>query len=158
MLVKTKFPAPYRTILFTVLFLSWTTGTAFYVLSHWFNVEGDFGIEKHPWQFPVLMVHGASAFLMMIAFGAFLVPHFISSWKMNRMRILGSVLFTSVSFQILTAYLLYYLANEDWRLWASNSHALVGFILPFQLIFHIFYGIYLRKKKRVFIKKKVFSD
>ncbi|KAF3981669.1 MAG: hypothetical protein HFP81_03440 [Methylococcales symbiont of Hymedesmia sp. n. MRB-2018] len=153
MLVKTKFPAPYRSLLFCVLFLSWVTGSGFYILSNWFTVEGDFGLEKHPWQFPVLMVHGASAFLMMIVFGALLIPHFISSWKMNRMRILGSILFASISFQIFTAYLLYYLANEEWRLWVSNSHALVGFILPFQLMLHIFLGIYLRRKRRLYILK-----
>ena len=60
--ITSRIPVFYRWFLYTITAASWLTGLMFFVLSRWFMVEGEFGPEKHPWQFPILMAHGASAF------------------------------------------------------------------------------------------------
>lgn len=136
-----KIPQKIQKLLFTLVGTSWFTGILFFVLKTWFIVEGEFGPEKHPWQFPTLMIHAASAFLIMILYGALLITHVPSSWKLNRMRVLGISLITVVAFQIISAYLLYYLANEQIRDIVEYLHLGAGFTLPFILTAHIIIGV-----------------
>ena len=110
-------------------------------------VEGDFGPEKHPWQYPVLQLHGAAAFLMMIVFGSIIAAHLPASWSLNRMRIIGSLMIGVVSLQIITAYGLYYLSDEQIRHWVANMHAAVGVTLPLVLIFHLVMGVKTRRRR-----------
>ena len=111
-------------------------------------VEGDFGPEKHPWQFPVLMLHGASAFMVMFFFGFVMASHVPVAWKLKKIRALGILLVSAVSFQIISAYLLYYLANETVRDVIANLHAAVGFSLPIILTIHIVHAIRSRQQAK----------
>ena len=138
--MATRLPNLYRNFIFTLLGISWVSGTIFFILSRWFVIEGEFGPEKHPFQQPVLMIHGAAAFLMMVTYGAMLMTHVPSGWRLNRLRGLGLTLVSVIGFQIISAYLLYYLANEDIRDIVANLHALTGFLLPLVLTVHILVG------------------
>ncbi|MEC9248459.1 MAG: hypothetical protein VX986_05510 [Pseudomonadota bacterium] len=140
-----RIPRLYKYLFFAFLSLSWFSGTIFYYLNNWGEVDGPFGFEKHPAQFPVLMVHGAGAFLLILSFGALLTSHVPAGWRLNRSRYIGLMLITLFSFQIVTAYLLYYVAWEEGRTVLANLHAAVGFSIPFLLMTHIFIG---RKNRR----------
>lgn len=151
-----KIPTFYRRFLYIITTTSWLTGIIFFILSTFFIVEGEFGPEKHSWQFPILMIHGASAFLMIISYGALLISHIPSSWKLNRMRGIGISLILFVGIQVITAYMLYYLSNETFRTIITWCHLIVGFYLPFLLVTHIVVGIksgsrYKKKKQEYFI-------
>lgn len=148
-MIKAKFPKLYRRGLYALVAVSWFSGSTFFALSRWFLVDGEFGPEKHPWQFPVLMTHGAAAFLMMFAFGFILASHVPATWKLKKLRWLGILLVSVVSFQIISAYLLYYLANESVRDVVANLHAAVGFSLPVVLTIHVIHAIRLRRKKKI---------
>ncbi|OUR71845.1 hypothetical protein A9Q78_08495 [Methylophaga sp. 41_12_T18] len=147
-MIKAKFSNFYRRTLYALFTVSWVTGTAFFSLSRWFMVEGDFGPEKHPWQFPVLMAHGASAFLVMFFFGFIMASHVPITWKLKQIRTIGIILVSCVAFQMLSAYLLYYLANEEIRDVVANLHALIGFLLPLVLTIHIIHALRLRRKAK----------
>ena len=140
-----RIPKLYKYLFFTFLSISWISGTVFYYLNNWGEVQGPFGFEKHPAQFPVLMAHGAGAFLLILSFGALLTSHIPSGWKLKRSRYIGLTLVTLFFFQMVTAYLLYYVAWEDGRLLLANLHASAGFSIPFLLIAHILVG---RRKRR----------
>ena len=60
-LVRMRLPVLLRRLLYAVLTGSWLTGTTFFVLSRFVEIEGEFGPEKHPWQSPILAAHGAFA-------------------------------------------------------------------------------------------------
>jgi hypothetical protein len=141
-MVKVKIPKPYRRWLYGLLALSWISGVTFFVLHTWFMVEGDYGLVKHPWQFPALQIHGAAAFFMMISFGFLLGSHVPHSWKQKPKRKLGIALVAIASFQIITAYILYYIAQDDPRLIIAYMHLAVGFMFPIILLLHV-----LMKKK-----------
>lgn len=122
------------------LAISWLTGIAFFVLSRFVTVEGDFGPEKHPLQFPILMVHGAAAFVLMMAYGAVLMNHVSATWRLQRLRGFGITLVVVLLFQVISAYLLYYLSSDEVRGWFANLHALVGLSFPLILTIHIVTG------------------
>jgi len=139
-LITVKIPLKYKNFLFTLFAISFVTGITFFVLKTWFVVEGEFGPEKHPLQLPMLMIHGASAFLLMISYGALLTGHVPSTWKTKRSRYLGLSMVSVFTFQIISAYCLYYLANEDIRDIIEYMHLFTGISIPFILTAHIIIG------------------
>ncbi len=139
-MMRLRFPVWLRRMFYAVLATSWITGITFFVLSRWLQVEGEFGPEKHPWQFPVLQIHGAAAFLMLMAIGSLLTSHVPSGWRTFRSRRLGITLVTGVSFMAISAWVLYYAAGENLRPIIGNLHASVGVSLPLLLTLHIWHG------------------
>lgn len=138
--VKVKLSPWFKRVIYVGLSISWLSGTLFFIMNNWVTVEGDFGPEKHPLQFKILMTHGAAAFLMLMVFGSMLSNHIPMSWKTQRLRKIGISLTTFITVQTITAYLLYYLANEQWRGITAWVHLAVGLSLPFLLWLHIFLG------------------
>jgi cytochrome b561 len=146
-MIKAKFTDLYRRTLYFIFSLSWVSGTVFFVLSRFCMIEGDFGPQRHPWQFPMLSIHGASAFLMIFYFGFIMASHVPITWKLKKIRTIGIILVSAIVFQVLTAYLLYYMSDESYREWVANLHAIVGFTLPLILTTHILHALRLRRKQ-----------
>lgn len=136
--VSTRIPRAYRLFLYALLLTSWSSGSTFFVLNKWVTVEGEFGPEKHPMQVVALRTHGGAAFLMMVCYGFLLASHVPAGWRSKRMRRLGLTLVSAQGFLILSAYLLYYLANDGFRILLSYAHASVGFLFPFLLAAHLY--------------------
>jgi len=145
-MVKIKIPKPYQLGIFFLVCTSWCSGVTFFVLKTWFFIEGDYGIESHSLQFPSLQFHGASAFLMMVAFGVLLGSHIPLTWRIKRKRKSGIALIVIPAFLMITAYLLYYIAEDTTREWVAYAHLAVGFSFPIVLTIHILTKI--RKKKQ----------
>ena len=146
--ITSRFPDAYRLGLFFLVAVSWCSGVTFFILDHWVRVEGEFGPERHPWQVSVLQLHGAGAFAMMIAFGYLLASHVPAGWKTGRMRFLGTTMVAVVAFLVVSAYLLYYLADDQLRVGLSWAHASAGFSLPFLLATHFVQAWLARRKRR----------
>lgn len=134
-------PFYFRRSLFTLVALSWVTGLSYFLMERYFQVDGEFGLEPHYLQLPSLALHGASAFLVMILFGAVIFNHAPLAWRTGRVRRLGISLFICVSIQIVSAYLLYYLANESAREISEWVHLVSGFLLPFIVLTHVIAAI-----------------
>lgn len=145
--ISSRIPLNFRVVIFVILAISWCSGIVFFVLNNWVSVEGDFGPEKHPLQFPALMIHAAAAFILMLMIGGILASHVPMGWKTKRLRKIGISLTVLFCIQVITAYLLYYLANEDIRIAVSYVHLACGFSFPFFLIAHIVIGIKSRRSK-----------
>ncbi|MGS2722936.1 hypothetical protein ACVBEJ_04265 [Porticoccus sp. GXU_MW_L64] len=143
--IYVKIGKHWRRTLYGVLATSWGTGTGFYILSRWVRIEGAFGPERHPLQFPLLQVHGGAAFLMMMLLGAFFVGHVANTWPAKKRHPMGVAMAIAAALMVVSAWLLYYLANEDVRAWVANIHAAVGLLLPLLLTVHIYRA---RKKRR----------
>jgi len=144
-MVRLKIPKPYQIWFFCLLATSWCSGLTFFILSKWFIVEGKYGLVKHAWQFPALQIHGFAAFFMMISFGFLLGSHVPYSWNSKDKRKSGIALLAMPTFLIITAYLLYYIAEDTNREWVAYTHLAVGSSLPIILILHILTKIKQRK-------------
>ncbi|WP_441002859.1 hypothetical protein [Pseudocolwellia agarivorans] len=141
----------YRYFFYCVLGLSLVTGVAFWVFRRFFMVEGDFGPESHFLQYPMLQIHGFSAFVMMMSLGAIFASHIPKTWSSKRARKSGLFILIATSLSIVSAYILYYLVSEDWHEWLGNGHAIVGILLPAILLLHI-------KKARISRYKRKTKD
>ncbi len=147
-LIDLRLRTSVRRTLYAVLAMSWTTGLVFYALRRWFQIDGDFGLETHPWQQPVLQIHGAAAFTMLMLIGAMLLNHVPAGWRSGRSRVHGIVLASSMSLMVISAWCLYYLGAEDVRVWIGNVHLLVGMTLPIQIGLHVWLGRRARARSR----------
>lgn len=144
--IDVRMPLMFRRWLYFLLALSWLSGIGFFILNRFVMIEGDFGPQRHPLQFPVLMVHGASAFLVMISYGSVLINHVGATWRLKRLRGFGIALVSVLVFQFISAYLLYYLSSDDVRGVVANMHALVGLTFPVVLTTHIVTGLRERRQ------------
>lgn len=149
-----KIPLSFRAFLFVCTFLSWITGIIFFVLDRFVIIEGEFGPVKHPLQYPTLQVHGGSAFIMMISFGALLSSHVPSGWKTKLHRRSGIALVSSQIFLVTSAYILYY-GSGLLRDFAKYSHFVVGFFFPFIIALHVYSSIKIKKSK---VKRTVLDN
>lgn len=149
--ITARVPKLYQSILFTVLATSWVSGVTFFILNTFITVEGDFGPQKHPWQFPAISIHGFAAFSMMILFGAMLASHVPLTWKIKKLRLWGLTFVSAVSLQIITGYTLYYIAGENSRIFIGYIHLVIGISLPLLLTLHILSAV----KRRKYLSKTV---
>ncbi|HEY6530609.1 MAG TPA: hypothetical protein VIZ65_18120 [Cellvibrionaceae bacterium] len=135
--ISLRIPQLYRRIFYSFLALSLCSGLLFFILEQWFVIEGEFGPQKHPWQGVVIRIHGASAFFMLMSFGALLAAHIPYGWKSTRSRKSGLFIASLVGLQIVLGYLLYYLAGETMREYTGYVHILLGLIMPIALFIHV---------------------
>lgn len=145
-LVRMRLPTLLRRIFYAVLLGSWLSGTAFFALSRFVEIEGEFGPEKHPWQSPILAAHGAFAFLMLLAIGSMWLNHVPASWRSDRSRRLGITLVVATSLMVVSGWLLYYAASETLRPLIGNVHFAFGLLLPAVLATHIVLGRRARRR------------
>lgn len=138
----------YRYFFYCVLAVSFITGIAFWLLRRFGMVEGDFGPESHFLQYPMLQIHGFSAFLMLMSLGAIFASHIPKTWSSKRARKSGLFISTAIVLSTVSAYSLYYLVNENWHEILGNSHAIIGISLPIILFFHITLARKSRRKKK----------
>ena len=138
--IALRFPRKAKAVLYANVLLSFCTGTAWFALHRWGQVEGDFGPEKSPWEPWLIKVHGASAFIVMMGFGYLLASHIHVGWRSKRNRFMGVSLNGTVALLILSGYLLYYSAGEDFRQAVSWAHLALGLSLPVTLGVHVWQG------------------
>ncbi len=139
-LVELRLRTSVRRSLYAIVALAWCSGTSFYCLRRWFQVEGDFGPQAHPWQQTVLSLHGATAFLMLMAIGAMGLSHIPLGWRTGRSRVHGVLLACAAGTMVLTAWALYYLGHETLRAWVAWAHLCTGLAVPGILGLHIWLG------------------
>ncbi len=135
--ITNKVPKKYQHILNGLLTVCWLTGVAFFVLNTWFDIEGEFGPEKHFLLHPSLQIHAATAFLITVIFGAFLFSHFPRTKTLKHAQKSGWTMLATLGYLIFSAYLLYYVGNETARFYVMYSHLIVGFVLPVILVLHL---------------------
>lgn len=144
--MKVKLDKAHRIWIYTIFSLIWISGITFFVLQTWFQVEGEFGMQKHPFQFTSLQIHGLAAFLMMVTYGYLLGTHVKAGWKIKPLRRSGVLLTIIPAFMMVTAYLLYYIAQDLARQIIAYSHLAVGFLIPFILVIHV---VTIRRQKKI---------
>jgi hypothetical protein len=138
----------YRYFLYGILTLSVVTGVSFWLFRRFGMVEGDFGPESHFLQYPLLQVHGFSAFIMLMSLGAIFASHIPKTWSSKRAKKSGVFISTITTLSIITAYSLYYLVNENWHELLGNSHAIIGITFPIVLFIHIKLARNSRRKRK----------
>ena len=126
-----------KKLLYSFLALSLISGLSFFYLNNFVTIEGTFGPEKHPWQYPILQLHGFSAFLMLLLIGAISINHVPIGWKGKRHLKSGITLASFCLVMVCSAWLLYYSGGEAFREYTSYLHIGIGTMTPVLLAIHL---------------------
>jgi len=146
--ISAKIASKYRYFFYLMLSCSAISGSGFWLLKTFAMVEGDFGPESHFLQYPLLQLHGFSAFMMLLCLGAIFGSHIPKNWHHQRGIKSGVATLAFVVFSVLSAYSLYYLVTQELHAILANSHAIIGLFLPMILFIHIKFSRTAKKKKR----------
>ena len=106
--------------------LLWASGIVWLALHYFFRAVGPFGPEANPAEPLILSVHGACAFVALVAFGYVWARHILPAWSRGERRASGGVMVAAAIVLIVTGYLLYYLGDENLRAASSILHWAIG--------------------------------
>jgi hypothetical protein len=94
------------------------------------------GELPHPLEPWLMKLHGLGAFTALFGVGVLVGAHVPAGWRvsarLNRQRRSGIVLSSVLGATVLSAYLLYYFAPEEWRGLMGWTHAALGTALALQ--------------------------
>jgi hypothetical protein len=88
---------------------------------------------SEPWW---MRLHGAAVMASLFFVGTLLPGHAMRGWRMGRQRRLGLVLWTLLALLVVSGYLLYYFAPDDWRPAIGLTHSAIGVLLGLALLWH----------------------
>lgn len=126
--------------LYGTLTLLWASGAFWLVLHYFFMAQGEFGPMPNPLEKWGLRLHGLAAFAMLVAIGSVLPVHARRAWNLRKNRATGIVIKSLFLWLALTAYALYYFADDEARPWLPWLHWGVGLAIPLLLAGHIARG------------------
>jgi hypothetical protein len=111
----------------------WTTGVVWLVLHYGLQRAGEFGATPHPLQPWALRAHALFAFGTLWLGGLLWAVHVAPNWRRHHRRMSGIVSIALLLVLIGSGYLLYYIADERWRLSTSTLHWVLGLaaLVPF---------------------------
>jgi len=128
----------FRAALYAVFSVLFLTGVAWLAAD---RLKGASSSDIWSATAPVLLtVHGGAGMLALILLGALVPVHVSPAWRRDRNRFMGVAMATITVLLIVTAYGLYYIGSDTFRLWTSDLHIGLGLVFPAVLIAHVATG------------------
>jgi hypothetical protein len=116
----------HRLAVYVIVGILWLTGCAWLGLDQLFAVRGPFGIVPHPWEPPILLLHGVAAILSMYLFGWVTARHVLRWWSAGLRRVSGSALAALLVILIVSGFALFFLTDERWQHATGVAHEVLG--------------------------------
>lgn len=114
----------------------WLSGGLWLLFHHFVRRTGPLGPGPHPLEWWWLTLHGAFGFTAIWTFGWLWSAHISRGWASGRRRASGGLLVGLLSGLTLSAYLLYYVGDEQLREPISLLHWSVGLLSPIAFAAH----------------------
>jgi hypothetical protein len=116
----------------------WLSGCIWLCLDQFFTVRGPFGKTPHPWQAPLVLLHGVIAISSMYLLGWISARHATHSWIRRQRRISGGVLSSFLTVLIVSGFALFFVSDDQWQRIAAVIHEVSGLALTPIAIQHWF--------------------
>ena len=116
----------HRRWVYAALAFAWITG-ALWVFAHFaLGAGADGDSMRHPLEAWALKLHGAAAFVFLLALGSMFAQHIPRAWYLRRNIASGVSALIVAAFLVATGYALYYFALDDAHAIVSTLHWSVG--------------------------------
>jgi hypothetical protein len=125
-----------KLMVYAVFAAAWSSGVLWLIVHYFLQRHGEFGDEVHPLEHPLLLLHGASAFMALWLGGWLWSAHVRPWWSSRKRRSSGVVLIAIGAVLIVTGYLLYYAGGDALRHWVGIVHWCLGLALAVPLLVH----------------------
>jgi hypothetical protein len=127
-----------------VLLLS---GVGWLIAHFYFCAAGQFGESINPLEPLAMKVHGAGAVVMLFFLGSLMNSHIRRALKSARNLASGWAMILTTAVLVITAFGLYYLADERNRSIWSIVHWTIGLGFPILIVAHLALGRVSRKRQ-----------
>ena len=135
-----RLPPWHRRAVYALTGVLLGSGLCWLVVAYLLAPAGEPTPAPHPWAGALLMVHGAAAYIALIAYALVGQVHLRTGWRVPTLRSAGLVLCATIALLTLTGLGFYYVAAEPAIPYLRWSHVGAGVILPCWLALHILRG------------------
>ena len=118
----------------------WLSGCLWLGLDQFFAKRGPFGVTPHPWEAPLLLLHGVAAILSMYLFGWITARHVLRWWPGHLRRLSGGALAAFLAVLIVSGFALFFLIDDESQHIAAAIHEVLGLGVTVFAIQHWFFG------------------
>lgn len=119
-------PGRQRVAIYIVLGGLWASGCLWLLLDEFFARSGQFGTTPHPWQPPILLLHGIVAIVGMYLLGWVTARHVLRWWPGRLRRLSGSTLAAFLALLVVSGFALFFLSDDRWLRIAALAHDALG--------------------------------
>ncbi len=119
-------PASQRFWIFLILGTLWLSGCAWLCLDQFFASRGPFGKTPHPWEGPIVLLHGVIAVASMYLLGWISAQHVSHWWHKRLRRISGSFLCAFLGILVISGFALFFISDDGWQHLAAVIHEISG--------------------------------
>ncbi|MFO1312341.1 MAG: hypothetical protein U1F41_09785 [Burkholderiales bacterium] len=135
--IHNRLPRPLRRTNYTLTAILVLTGAAWLALAYLAAPAGEPTPAPHPWNGPLLAIHGVAAYAAMLAYALVGHAHLRAGWRQPTLRPVAAVLVVAILLLAVTGLALYYAAADLTRAWAQWTHIAAGVAMPVALALHI---------------------
>jgi hypothetical protein len=121
-----RMPGRQRSAIYLILGLLWLSGCLWLLLDQFFARPGQFGPTPHPWQPPLLLLHGVVAIAGMYLLGWVSARHVLRWWPGRLRRWSGATLATFLVLLVVSGFALFFVSEDRWQRVAALSHDVLG--------------------------------
>jgi hypothetical protein len=127
-----------RRALDSIFAVLWISGCAWLVLQLFFRVENEFGATPHPWQPPLLLIHGVAGLFALFVIGWVAGTHVEARWRVNLNRNSGIMLLSLAALLGVSGFASFYLTGESIRAGTATIHEVLGVLVVIPALVHWF--------------------
>ena len=135
-----RMPTRQRAAVYLILGVLWGSGCLWLLLDEFFARPGQFGTTPHPWEPPILLVHGIVAIGGMYLLGWVSARHVLRWWPGRLRRLSGATLAVFLALLVVSGFALFFSSDDRWLHGAALMHDALGLGVTVFAIQHWFFA------------------
>lgn len=104
----------------------WLSGCVWLCLDQFFAGRGPFGKTPHPWEAPIVLLHGIIAVASVYLLGWISAQHVTHWWSKRLRRVSGISLCAFLIVLIVSGFALFFVSDDGWQRIATVVHEISG--------------------------------
>jgi hypothetical protein len=133
---RNRMPASMRIAIYLVMGGLWLSGGVWLLLQYCFRNSGEFGLQPHPLQPSVLLVHGMLAVAGTWLLGWISRGHALEGWRQQQRRPSGGGLWLLCALLVSSGFALFYITSDTVHDVTAGAHEVFGAVVTIPTMVH----------------------
>ncbi len=129
----------HRVAVYLIVGVLWASGCWWLFLDEFLVQRGPFGATPHPWEAPLLLIHGITAIISLYLFGWISARHLLHWWIVGLRRLSGGSLAALLALLIVSGFALFFLSDDAWQHRTVLIHDGIGLGITLLAVQHWFF-------------------
>jgi hypothetical protein len=135
-----RMPRRHRVAVYVIVGVLWLSGCGWLYLDQFLELRGPFGAVPHPWQAPLLLIHGVAGVISLYLFGWIGARHILHWWIVGLRRLSGGSLAALFALLVVSGFALFFLSDDAWQHRTVLIHDSIGLAITLFAMQHWFLG------------------